>query len=51
MIETCSKVNSPTGTNCFRFLIALQGGQVNCGSRTKVQQGQTIRRFGKGVID
>ena len=38
MIETCSKVS-------FCFLIALQGNQANCGSRTKVQQGQTIRRF------
>ena len=46
MIETCSKVSSLTGAAiCFRFLIALQGSQANCGSRTKVQQGQTIRRF------
>ena len=51
MIETCSKVNSLTGANCFRLLIALQGGQANCGSRTKVQQCKTICRFGKGVID
>ena len=46
MIETCSKVNSLTGANCFRFLIALQGEEANCGRRTKVQQGQTIRRYG-----
>ena len=49
MIKTCSKVDSLTGANCFRLLIALQGGQANCGSRTKVQQGQTIRRYGKGL--